>query len=244
MNTSKTIDGVTRDDLHELHVVLCNMEVQDGSEYADIRDRLRALLDAPEKSAGSLISVKPDVLRALFAPNANAVQLRDAKDAARKAYEDWSIAGQNPAAQPQGEPVAHCLLRRNGSGNWVNDSKCWVNGLPGQQIVDECEKHPDLYRLRFAYAEQPAPQKYDDTLMPFLALMRKELHANSHKGDREGWLGMPLLTAMNELTHHHDKLGGAVEAVDAPQIAEYAADVANCAMMLADVCGLLTKDQE
>lgn len=85
-------------------------------------------------------------------------------------------------------------------------------------------------------------QKYDDTLLPFLALMRKELHANSHKGERDGWLGMTLLTAMNELTHHHNKLGGAVEAVDGPQIAEYAADVANCAMMLADIAGVLAHE--
>ena len=99
MTTNQTIDGVPRELLYRVS----DPYRPNGQERA--RAELRALLDAPEKSAGSLISVKPDVLRALFAPNANAVQLRDAKDAARKAYEDWSIAGQNPAAQPQGDPV-------------------------------------------------------------------------------------------------------------------------------------------
>ena len=29
-----------------------------------------------------------------------------------------------------------------------------------------------------------ASEKYDDVLLPFLTLMRRELHANSRKGDR------------------------------------------------------------
>lgn len=81
--------------------------------------------------------------------------------------------------------------------------------------------------------------KYDDTLLPFLALMRKELHANSHKGDRDGWLKMDVGRATHEIYHHYEKLENAAGSRDFPQIAEYCADLANCAMMLADVCGLL-----
>lgn len=86
--------------------------------------------------------------------------------------------------------------------------------------------------------------KYDDTLLPFMELMRRELSANSHKGDREGWLGMTAAMAFNEITHHHDKLGEALSALDYPQISEYAADVANCCMMLLDVVGLLSASAE
>lgn len=85
---------------------------------------------------------------------------------------------------------------------------------------------------------------YGDTLRPFLALMVRELKANSHKGDRDGWLGMTAATAFNEITHHHDKLGEALSALDYPQISEYAADVANCCMMLLDVMGLLSANAE
>lgn len=83
------------------------------------------------------------------------------------------------------------------------------------------------------------PQKYDDTLVPFLALMRKELHANSQKGDREGWLGMTSGAALEEVEHHWQKLFYAVSTSNPDAIKEHAADVANCAMMVADVCGVL-----
>lgn len=62
-----------------------------------------------------------------------------------------------PAEQHQGEPVAHCFLRRNGEGEWINDAKSWADGLPCRDIVEMCEKNPELYQLRMAYAEQPAP---------------------------------------------------------------------------------------
>ncbi|WP_434987151.1 hypothetical protein [Pseudomonas protegens] len=85
---------------------------------------------------------------------------------------------------------------------------------------------------------------YGDTLRPFLALMVRELKANSHKGNRDGWLGMTAATAFNEITHHHDKLGEALSALDYPQLSEYAADAANCCMMLLDVMGLLSANAE
>ena len=71
--------------------------------------------------------------------------------------DDWPFAAGVPATQPQGEPVAHCLLRRNGSGEWVNDAKSWADGAPSREIMAECEKHPELYQVRLAHAEQPAP---------------------------------------------------------------------------------------
>lgn len=80
-------------------------------------------------------------------------------------------------------------------------------------------------------------QKYDDTLLPFLELMRKELHANADKGDRPGWLKMSADTALLEIYWHTAKLSAAVKNNDGPAIIEHSADVANMAMMLLDVCG-------
>jgi len=83
------------------------------------------------------------------------------------------------------------------------------------------------------------PRKYDDVLLPFLSLMRKELHANSRKGDRPGWLSMHPNTALLEVYWHAAKLSAAVKNNDGPAIMEHSADVANMAMMVLDVCGAL-----
>lgn len=77
--------------------------------------------------------------------------------------------------------------------------------------------------------------KYDDVLLPFLAMMRRELEANSSKGDRPGWLAMDPNTAMLEVYWHAAKLSAAVKNRDVQAITEHAADVANMAMMVLDV---------
>ncbi len=86
--------------------------------------------------------------------------------------------------------------------------------------------------------------KYDEVLLPFLGLMRKELHANAGKGDRPGWLGMTWQTSLLEIYYHLGKLQKATNDNDHAGIREYAADVANMSMMLVDICGLLPKDSE
>jgi hypothetical protein len=86
---------------------------------------------------------------------------------------------------------------------------------------------------------QPAVQKYDDTLLPFIALMRKELHSNDAKGDRPGWLAMSADTCLLEIIYHFGKLQASVRRGDEDGICEYAADVANMCMMLTDICGAL-----
>jgi hypothetical protein len=83
----------------------------------------------------------------------------------------------------------------------------------------------------------PTGDKYDDVLLPFLTLMRKELHANTSKGDRPGWLRMGASTALLEVYWHAAKLSAAVKNNDGPSIMEHSADVANMAMMVLDVCG-------
>jgi len=82
-------------------------------------------------------------------------------------------------------------------------------------------------------------EKFDDVLLPFLSLMRQELHANTGKGDRPGWLRMDANTALLEVYYHLAKLQKAVKHNDGPAIMEYSADVANMAMMVLDICGWL-----
>jgi hypothetical protein len=81
--------------------------------------------------------------------------------------------------------------------------------------------------------------KYDDVLKPFVALMEVELHANSGKGDRPGWLAMSREELLLEIYYHLAKLQKAALKNDAGGIREFGADVANMAMMLVDKCEAL-----
>jgi len=81
--------------------------------------------------------------------------------------------------------------------------------------------------------------KYAEVLRPFMALMEKELHANSHKGDREGWLQMTEEQALGEIEYHVSKLSKAMTDMNSDGVREYAADVANLCMMLLDIGGQL-----
>lgn len=85
----------------------------------------------------------------------------------------------------------------------------------------------------------PLTGKYGAVLTPFLGMMEHELHANSDKGDRPGWLSMDRKTGLLEIFYHVAKLQMATKDNDIDRIREHSADVANMAMMLADVCGAL-----
>jgi hypothetical protein len=85
--------------------------------------------------------------------------------------------------------------------------------------------------------------KYGNVLGPFLELMESELHANSSKGDRHGWLSMTPEVGLLEIYWHTAKLSAAVKNNDGALIREHSADVANMAMMLLDVCGGLDVKQ-
>ncbi len=106
-----------------------------------------------------------------------------------------------------------------------------------------CDEYAEEFKLLAAApgnsAQHSVPGKYDDVLLPFLKSMEHELHANTGKGDRPGWLQMDRKTALLEIYYHLGKLQKATKGNDTAGIVEYAADVANMSMMLVDVCGLL-----
>ena len=142
----------------------------------------------------------------------------------------WLLNESLSPSTERGEPYAYeyefaTMLYGDGPGKF---KKVLTQEAPDQHEIDAgC-----IINVKPLYSHEP--RKYDDTLLPFLALMRKELHANSHKGDREGWLGMTSNQALLEVSHHVKKLE---KAEGLPQAAEYAADVANCCMMLLDTAG-------
>ena len=88
-----------------------------------------------------------------------------------------------------------------------------------------------------------------EQLDKFVHEMRRELAANADKGDRPGWLTMTPAQAVAEVLYHAGKLSVAVrQSQRAPdprlqlgleEVREYAADVANCALMVADIMGVL-----
>ena len=138
------------------------------------------------------------------------------------------------------EPVVACLgddaarLRMENGGE--------------SEIADNMEEAAGLIESLFGRLPQPATAvidaKYDDVLLPFARLMANELHANAGKGDRPGWLQMSAAVAMLEIYHHAAKLQKAVKDGGGDAIREHAADVANMAMMLLDVCGGLDMTEQ
>ena len=105
------------------------------------------------------------------------------------------------------------------------------------------EKPRDQSAVSYTQSLTIEADKYDDVLIPFLYLMRNELHANAGKGDRAGWLQMDSNTALLEIYYHLAKLQKAVRKDNPNEIREYAADVANMAMMALDICDYLDVDE-
>ncbi|MGY4818015.1 hypothetical protein ACVNP3_18960 [Pseudomonas chlororaphis subsp. piscium] len=136
-------------------------------------------------------------------------------------------------AQPQGEPVAYTTV-----GMVEIAKRLPLTGRIGAKATKDARWNVPLHlRPVEQPRSEPVAQKYDNTLLPFLALMRKELHANVGKGDRPGWLAMSSDTCLLEIFYHLGKLQKAVKNSDTGGMTEYAADVANMCMMLLDICG-------
>jgi hypothetical protein len=76
----------------------------------------------------------------------------------------------------------------------------------------------------------------DREIEVFAQAMRNELRANAHKGD---WTGASLSELSFEVLYHAAKLELAIREGDKKAILEFAADVGNGAMMVADVAEAL-----
>lgn len=79
-----------------------------------------------------------------------------------------------------------------------------------------------------------------DRLARFTARMQAELDTNAVKGD---WTDLPFETSLYELRHHVWKLEKAAREGNREALAEYAADVANCALFVASSAGCLNNNE-
>lgn len=203
----------------------------------------RALLDAPAVERQEPKSSQVPVLRAMAANyrNGHCWDFLDG-EAVSKAADEITFLHSTIARleariaeleSGMGEPIYELEYLGEGGGGWVETDK---------HQFDVTSKLKN-FRTRIVFTAPPAPvavpEKYDDVLLPFLSLMRAELHANAHKGDRQGWLQMDSKTAILEVFYHMGKLHQAVHRGEEAAIKEYAADVANMCMMLLDVCACL-----
>ena len=82
---------------------------------------------------------------------------------AMQLLEDYDKAQQPSlsAAVGPGEVVAHRLVRKSLSGEWVSDARDWSDGPPSRALVDSICADAGRWRIDVAYAApttQPAPQ--------------------------------------------------------------------------------------
>jgi uncharacterized protein YcaQ len=82
----------------------------------------------------------------------------------------------------------------------------------------------------------------------YVRAMARELEANRHKGDRTGWLAQDPRVLVSEVLYHAAKLSYALRQFqqgDGPpeRVLEFAADVGNTALMVADAAGVLVPEE-
>jgi len=126
-------------------------------------------------------------------------------------------------------------------GWWECDSGCGARFLPGTYGMRR--SHSSEAQLEAAKAREeagPRPQ-----VRQFADLMEARLKANDHKG---GWRGERLPYLLRRLREETDELYEAMgPSLDWKMISETvgreAADVANFAMMIADICGALAASE-
>jgi hypothetical protein len=130
-------------------------------------------------------------------------------------------------------------------------ARCPVHGLHGErEECFVCGGPVEQVPMVFGSARLPEMHNPDHDA-PFAAMvqaMADELRANRHKGDRAGWLTMSGREAVSEVLYHAAKLAYALRQFErgegeGRQVLEFAADVANCSMMVADVAGVLVEGE-
>ena len=64
----------------------------------------------------------------------------------------------NAAPEVDQEPVAFRILRKNFDGEWVDDHRCWCNGKPDPNLIEDIAKRSDRWRIEYSYAIHPDAQ--------------------------------------------------------------------------------------
>jgi hypothetical protein len=81
-------------------------------------------------------------------------------------------------------------------------------------------------------------------LEAFVMRMAREMAVNSHKGNRPGWQEVGTRYMVSEVTYHTAKLMYALRQYEqgeetADRVLEFAADTANCCMIVGDCAGVI-----
>lgn len=241
MTNNPTIDGELRELLERLMSETTNWP---SSAWLE----LRALLDAPvvEREPVAPFYISADDWNLLVRGDIDTAPVRISRTRRGKfteslfAHPPEIAALQSTIAQLQarvqelesamGEPVIDL-----DAADWaaIQEAAAASNWIPPEYFRNDWVS--DVCR----FLRGNEPDKYDEVLQPFLTMMRNELHTNSGKGDRPGWLSMTPGECLLEIYYHLGKLQKGVKDGNKLWITEYSADVANMAMMLADICGCL-----
>lgn len=154
MTTNQTIDGVPRELIEDALAIATTNATAHWS--AGVRDRLRALLDAPAPRAEFKKVEMAHVMNALEDVRGKPVLTSNQCHDLARALNDRLLsplqllampAEYLAAAQPQGEPIYQLEYLGEGGGGWNDvDKETYDNSAPIKS-----------YRGRIVYAEQPAP---------------------------------------------------------------------------------------
>lgn len=248
MTNNPTIDGVSRELLEQSEAAFKALlkqiteEDEDGDywrvRFESRRDQLRALLDAPVVERHQPFAwFTDDYLTDKSSTTYDEITSARWKD---KGWSVQPLYAAPPEVAALQSTIAQLQARiaelESGKVSALTDGVKTLERI-GVSIKDRQQRMDELFTA------PPAPvavlDKYDEVLLPFLTMMRNELHANAGKGDRPGWLSMTPGECLLEIYYHLGKLQKGVKDGNELLITEYSADVANMAMMLADICGCL-----
>lgn len=136
-------------------------------------------------------------------------------------------AHKNPTVKPHGRLAWNIIL----GGSYYLD----LSVMP----LVQADKHPTPAQ---AVKEWSGESRTLPVVLAFARRMEAKLAKNRHKGDRGGWLKDTPSALLRRLKVETNELEKAIQSNSCGDIANEAADVANFAMMIADVCGGVQAD--
>ena len=131
------------------------------------------------------------------------------------------------------------------AAEWAANTLVWPDDMVELDVVQRfctlIRARADRIEAGQEGARPPAPRP---EVAAFAALMERELRANDELRGRAGWKDMPAAELLRMLDVDAAKLRFALGSGDTAKIIEQCADVANMAMMIADVSGGLAPAKE
>lgn len=131
------------------------------------------------------------------------------------------------------------------AAKWAANTLVWPDDMVEIDVVQRfctlIRAQADRIEAGPEGARPPAPRP---EVAAFAALMERELRTNDERRGRARWKDMSAIDLLSGLHRDAVKLHDALLAGDTAKIVEQCADVANMAMMIADVSGGLAPAKE